>query len=77
MVTEYIAFMVWTIKQIKCNAMSLDDLRLYTFNIITLGVSFTAVEDSLKIILLLASIVYTFQKIYDTYKKKNEANKEL
>ena len=57
--------------------MSLDDLRLYTFNIITLGVSFTAVEDSLKIILLLASIVYTMQKIYGTYKKKNEANKEL
>ena len=57
--------------------MNLEDLRLYTFNIITLGVSFTAVEDSLKIILLLASIVYTLQKIYGTYKKKNEANKEL
>ena len=27
--------------------MNLDDLRLYTFNIITLGVSFTAVENSL------------------------------
>lgn len=61
----------------RFNAMSLDDLRLYTFNIITLGVSFTAVEDGLKIILLLASIVYTFQKIYATYKKKNEADKEL
>ena len=57
--------------------MNLEDLRLYTFNIITLGVSFTAVEDSLKIVLLLASIVYTLQKIYDNYKKKNEANKEL
>jgi len=57
--------------------MSLDDLRLYTFNIITLGVSFTAVENSLKIILLLASIVYTLQKIYATYKKKNETDKEL
>ena len=57
--------------------MSLDDLRLYTFNIITLGVSFTAVEDSLKIVLLLASIIYTFQKIYDNYKKKNEADKKL
>ena len=52
--------------------MSLDDLRLYTFNIITLGVSFTAVEDSLKIILLLASIVYTFQKIYNSHIKKND-----
>jgi hypothetical protein len=57
--------------------MSLEDIKLYMFNIITLGVSFTAVEDSLKIVLLLATIVYTFQKIYATYKKKNEANKEL
>jgi len=61
----------------RFNAMSLDDLRLYTFNIITLGISFTAVENSLKIILLLASIVYTLQKIYATYKRKNETNKEL
>ena len=57
--------------------MSLEDIKLYIFNIITLGVSFTAVENSLKIILLLASIVYTLQKIYATYKKKNETNKEL
>ena len=61
----------------RFNAMSLDDLRLYTFNIITLGISFTAVENSLKIILLLASIVYTFEKIYATYQKKNETEKEL
>jgi len=57
--------------------MSLEDIKLYIFNIITLGVSFTAVENSLKIILLLASIVYTLQKIYATYKKKNETDKEL
>ena len=57
--------------------MSLEDIKLYIFNIITLGVSFTAVENSLKIVLLLATIVYTLQKIYATYKKKNETNKEL
>ena len=57
--------------------MNLGDARLYIFNIITLGISFTAIENSLKIVLLLASIVYTLQKIYDNYKKKNEANKEL
>ena len=57
--------------------MNLQDVRLYLFNLITLGISFTAIEDGLKIILLLASIVYTFQKIYVTYKKKNEADKEL
>ena len=55
--------------------MSVQGLRLAFFNAISLGISFTAVENSLKIILLLASIVYTFQKIYETYKKKND--KEL
>ena len=59
----------------KPNVMSISDLRLAIFNAISLGVSFTTVENSLKIILLLASIVYTVQKIYETHKKKND--KEL
>ena len=50
--------------------MSIQDLRLAFFNAISLGVSFTAVENSLKIILLLSSIIYTFQKIYETHKKR-------
>ena len=57
--------------------MNVQDLRLYLLNIITLGISFTAIENSLKILLLLASIVYTIQKIYETYKKKNANNKKL
>ena len=58
--------------------MSIEDLKLATFNAISLMVSFTQVENSLKIILLLASIIYTFQKIYEGYKRKNNAdNKEL
>jgi Na+/proline symporter len=57
--------------------MSVQDLRIAFFNAISLGVSFTAVENSLKIILLVASIVYTIQKIYETHKRKNETNKEL
>jgi len=52
--------------------MSVSDLRVAFFNAISLGISFTAVENSLKIILLLASIVYTVQKIYETNKKKNK-----
>lgn len=52
--------------------MSVSDLRVAFFNAISLGVSFTAVENSLKIILLLASIVYTVQKIYETNQKKNK-----
>ncbi len=55
--------------------MSPNDLRLAIFNSITLGISFTHVENGLKIVLLLASIVYTLQKIYSTYKEKND--KEL
>lgn len=57
--------------------MSVQDLRLAFFNAISLGISFTAVENSLKIILLVASIVYTIQKIYETHIRKNETNKEL
>jgi hypothetical protein len=55
--------------------MSVQDLRLAFFNAISLGISFTQVENSLKIILLLASIVYTMQKIYETYKKKSNDKK--
>ena len=54
--------------------MSVSDLRVAFFNAISLGVSFTHVENSLKIILLLASIVYTVQKIHET---KNKNDKEL
>ena len=61
----------------KANAMNIQDLRLYLLNLFTLGISFTAIENSLKILLLLVSIVYTIQKIYDTYKKKNANNKKL
>ena len=55
--------------------MSVSDLKVAFFNAISLGISFTHVENSLKIILLLASIVYTVQKIHETQKKKND--KEL
>ena len=57
--------------------MNIQDVRLYLLNLFTLGISFTAIEKSLKILLLLVSIVYTIQKIYDTYKKKNANNKKL
>jgi len=51
--------------------MTPNDIKLGIFNSISLMISFTHVENSLKIILLLASIIYTFQKIYEGYKKKN------
>tara|TARA_B110000444_G_C18816020_1_gene585179 strand:+ start:1814 stop:1987 length:174 start_codon:yes stop_codon:yes gene_type:complete len=57
--------------------MTPNDIKLGIFNSISLMISFTHVENSLKIILLLASIIYTFQKIYEGYKKKksNAKNK--
>ena len=50
--------------------MSNNDLKLAFINAITFGISFSAVENSLKIILLLASIIYTFQKIMESHKNK-------
>ena len=55
--------------------MSMDDFKLGVFNGLSLMISFTHVENSLKIILLLASIIYTFQKIYEGYKKRNAKDK--
>ena len=52
--------------------MSLEDIKLACLNVVTLGVSFTAVENSLKIILLIVSIAYTLQKIYDNHKKNDK-----
>jgi|TARA_Y100000289_G_scaffold65722_1_gene79956 hypothetical protein len=50
----------------------MNDLKVYTLNAFSLVVSFTAIENSLKIILLLASIIYTIQKIYQSHKTKND-----
>ena len=57
--------------------MSINDLKLYGFNSITLAISFSNVEATLKIILLCASIVYTIMKTIELIKAKkndNEAN---
>lgn len=56
--------------------MKLEDLKIYIINGLTLSVSFTDIEMVLKIILLLASILYTFIKIYDYFKIKRN-DKEL
>ena len=55
--------------------MTLQDLKIGFLNAITFGVSFTQIENGLKIVLLLLSIGYTAQKIYETHKNKNEKNK--
>jgi hypothetical protein len=55
--------------------MSMNDLKLYALNTITMAISFTNIENTLKIILLCISILYTILKTFDLLankKKKNE-----
>jgi len=52
-------------------------LRVYTLNAVTLIISTTHLEATLKIILLIISIVFTSMKIYDWLKiniKKKDAD---
>lgn len=52
--------------------MSINDLKLYGLNSIAMAVSFTNIENTLKIILLLASIIYTIMKTIELIKNKND-----
>lgn len=56
--------------------MSLNDLKLYGLNSVTMAISFSNVEATLKILLLCVSIVYTIMKTIELIKnKKNNDNK--
>ena len=50
--------------------MNLTDLKVYAINTTTLMVSLTAIEDTLKLALLIASIGYTVHKWYIMAKEK-------
>ena len=52
--------------------MTINDLKLYSLNSITMAISFSNVESTLKILLLCASIVYTVMKIIELIKNKNK-----
>jgi len=53
--------------------MSISDIKLYAMNASAIGVTtFTQIEDSLKIFLLLITIGYTLTKWVKLKKKKNE-----
>lgn len=54
--------------------MTDNDLKVYLFNGITLGISVSDVEMALKIILLLASIGYTLQRWWVL--RKEQKNKD-
>ena len=59
--------------------MSINDLKLYALNSLTMAISFSNVEATLKILLLCVSIVYTIMKTIELIKNKNNGkdNKEL
>ncbi len=43
--------------------MQFQDLKIYIMNTMALGISMTNVEVTLRIVLLLVTIIYTIQKI--------------
>ena len=49
--------------------MQFEDIKLYGINSSVFAISFTEIEMALKIILLIATIIYTVQKIYKNSKK--------
>jgi uncharacterized membrane protein YesL len=55
--------------------MSHSDLKLYILNSTSFILSFSNIENTLKIILLLASIFYTLLKVVETLKGKKNDNK--
>ena len=54
--------------------MSNNDLKLYFFNAITMALSFSNIENFLKIILLIASILYTIMKTIELIRRKKNDN---
>lgn len=52
--------------------MSHNDLKLYFFNSITMMLSFSNIENTLRILLVAASLFYTVLKIIENLRKKND-----
>jgi len=50
----------------------MDSLKLYATNTLVIMLSFTHIENALKIVLLLCSIVYTGFKIAEEIKKRKK-----
>jgi hypothetical protein len=60
------------IKQLIIIKMSFNYLKLYTLNSVAMAVIFTNVENTLKIVLLIISILYTIIKTVQLVKTKKE-----
>ena len=46
------------------------DIKVLLLNTTTLAISFSQIESILKLVLLVASIIYTVQRSHDLYKKR-------
>jgi hypothetical protein len=46
------------------------DIKVLLLNATTLAISFSQIESILKLVLLVASIIYTVQRSHDLYKKR-------
>lgn len=55
--------------------MNHEDVKLAVLNGGTMALSFANIESTLKIILLVASIVYTAYKIYDIHETRKNSRK--
>ncbi len=54
----------------------MESTKLYLINSLTFFMTFTNIENTLKILLLILSIVYTSVKIYEIFKKNENRGKE-
>ncbi len=54
-------------------SMSNNDLKIGIINTISMALSFSNIENTLKIVLLLFSILYTGLKIFEMVKDKNNS----
>jgi len=52
--------------------INIDDIKLFTMNGFSLAISFSDVDEALKLLLLVLSIGYTAQKWYMLHKNKNK-----
>lgn len=55
--------------------MSLNDLKIYGLNSLAMAVSFSNVENTLKILLLCVSIIYTILKTVELVKNRKDEYK--
>jgi hypothetical protein len=50
----------------------MESTKLYLLNSLTMIITFTNIENTLKILLLILSIIYTCVKIYESFTKKSK-----